>query len=643
MVHGAYANFNESSDARNFNAAASLADNTVTVNGGQYNSGASFHGAYASLMTANLNAQPADTAKPTANLTGNKVTVSNTDFNKNNYIYGAYADLKDANGMYNNQTGDKGEFNITAVLQNNSVTVDRSTFNSNDTYTYNTKIYGAYAYLFYAVNSKADLLNNTVAINGGKFNAATNIYGACINLDHNGISQPTYDKNKNNNVNSYDNVASTVSGNNVTISGGEFNAATNVYGAYAVLTYEMYPAENTRPGDRYYTSTAAITDNTVTLTGSAGAYDEDTQARDLKNVNLYGYAYNDTAEDVSASQITDGEGNTLDKLKEQNNLGNLNNNLIVDGWSGTVGSVNNFANINFENIKVSKSDDETKAESVFYIKASGEDANKGLADTTVNINSVAAGDYAQGTELSGTLTLDSKINSDNIQIADKLQNAKNVYFASDNDDNGVIANKFSSISATQDENDKHLINLSASVDKTILAGKFIEADSEGNPIEHINSNGNASLTVDESLNDTNASAIAGAYAAGNKDATGGNIIVNGAVTKDLYAGYSENGYVKNNTLTLTGSADVSSVNLFGANTNTSGATEGNKLTIDDWKGTIKSLNNFAAIDFNNIAWENGSTVLTIADTDADLSSTQINLNSLKGGSTIKAGDTMTLD
>ena len=81
--------------------------------------------------------------------------------------------------------------------------------------------------------------------------------------------------------------------------------------------------------------------------------------------------------------------------------------------------------------------------------------------------------------------------------------------------------------------------------------------------------------------------------------------------------------------------------MFGANTNTSGATEGNKLTIDDWKGTVKSLNNFAAIDFNNIAWENGSTVLTIADTDADLSSTQINLNSLKGGSTIKAGDTMT--
>ena len=333
IVYGAYANFNDSSNPSNFNAAASLADNTVTVNGGQYNSGASFHGAYATLMTANLNAQPADTAIPTVNLTGNKVTVSNTAFNNSNNIYGAYINLQDANGMYNSNEWDTREFNITAVLQNNSVTVDSSTFNSNDTYTYNTRIYGANAYLFYAVNSKADLLNNTVAINGGKFETATNVYGAYINLDHNGTTEYN---SENSDVNSYDNVASTVSGNNVTISGGEFNAATNVYGAYADLTYNQNTADNVYPAEKYYTSTAAITDNTVTLTGSAGAYDEATQARDLKNVNLYGYAYNETDKDVRDSQITD----------------HSNNNLIVDGWSGTVGSVNNFENINFENIKV---------------------------------------------------------------------------------------------------------------------------------------------------------------------------------------------------------------------------------------------------------------------------------------------------
>ena len=187
----------------------------------------------------------------------------------------------------------------------------------------------------------------------------------------------------------------------------------------------------------------------------------------------------------------------------------------------------------FENIKVAVNSD-TPAASVFYIEATG-DNNKGLTDTKVNINSVAVGDYAQKTQLSGTLTLDKDIDYNKIEISDKLANYTNEYFASDNDDNGVVANAFSSLSATKNpyENGKdHVITISATVKDTILAGKFIDADGE----EHINSNGNASLTVDESLNDTNASVIAGAYAAGNNAATGGNIIVNGAVTKDLYAG-----------------------------------------------------------------------------------------------------------
>ncbi len=469
-IVGAYAQFyngTNQDDPLKFNSTASLQDNSVTISGSTFNGGSYIYGAFGKLYNVYLNGNQ---TKPTIEFTGNKVTIgSGTSFTTTE-IHGAYTALWQP--VVDNAT----YYNMSAALTGNSVTI-----NNNAAFKGTTTINGAYANLNNpssfnsSANCMASLTNNSVNINGGTFgdstddnNPAINIRGAYINL-HN-VRDEGYD---------YGKIASTVTGNNVTISGGTFNAATNVYGAYANLTYTVNDDDYTY----YFAGTAAITDNTVTLTGTA--------SENLTKVNLYGYGYNETDKDVKPNdQITD----------------HSNNNLIVDGWSGTVGSVNNFDAIDFENIKVAVIDDENKtpAASVFYIEDTNEGANKGLTDTKVNINSVAAGDYKAYTELSGTLTLDSKIKSDNIQIADKLQNGKDVYFASDNGDNGVIANKFSSISATQDENDKHLINLSASVDKTILAGKFIEADSEGNPIEHINSNGEAALTVNESLNDTNA-------------------------------------------------------------------------------------------------------------------------------------------
>ena len=495
-IVGAYAQFYNGTNQDpplKFNSTASLQDNSVTISGSTFNGDSSIIGAVGTLYNVYFNGnQTKPTIEPTIEFTGNKVTIGSGTFNAATNVYGANTAL----WQPVNHTGPF--YNMSAALT--ALTGNSVTINNNAAFKGTTTINGAYANLnnSSSINSSANfmanLTNNSVNINGGTFgdstatnNPAINIRGAYINL-HN-VRDGVYNYNK---------IASTVTGNSVTISGGTFNAATNVYGAYANLTY--YTGYN-----NYFAGTAAITDNTVTLTGSAGAYDEATKARDLKNVNLYGYGYNDSGTNAAINQ---------DQITAHSN-----NNLIVDGWSGTVGSVNNFENINFENIKVAVNSD-TPAASVFYIEATG-DNNKGLADTTVNINSIAAGDYAAGTELRGTLTLDKDIDYNKIKISDKLANYANEYFASDNDDNGVIANKFSSISATQDENDKHLINLSASVDKTILAGKFIEADSEGNPIEHINSNGNASLTVDESLNNTHASVIAGAYAAGDNEATGG--------------------------------------------------------------------------------------------------------------------------
>lgn len=67
------------------------------------------------------------------------------------------------------------------------------------------------------------------------------------------------------------------------------------------------------------------------------------------------------------------------------------------------------------------------------------------------------------------------------------------------------------------------------------------------------------------------------------------------------------------------------------------------LTLDGWSGSTKSVQNFNSIKFDNINWQNGGTVLTITEgADNDLANTEINLNSIAGGSKIAVGDTMTL-
>ena len=185
---------------------------------------------------------------------------------------------------------------------------------------------------------------------------------------------------------------------------------------------------------------------------------------------------------------------------------------------------------------------------------------------------------------------------------------------------------------------------------TILAGKFIDAEGK----EHINSNGNASLTVNEDLSNTNASVIAGAYATASStegtqnDATGGKLtLTTGSKFKDgtnLYAGYAENGTATGNTMTLTGTADVSNVNLFGGGSGSNGDVSSNTLTVNDWTGSVNSLQNFKTIEFENIAWKPDATVLTVAANGDALSGTAINLNSiyLAGGQTFNTGEKMTL-
>ena len=105
---------------------------------------------------------------------------------------------------------------------------------------------------------------------------------------------------------------------------------------------------------------------------------------------------------------------------------------------------------------------------------------------------------------------------------------------------------------------------------------------------------------------------------------------------------------------LRDNANVSTSNLY-AFTSTDNVPPGNHssfqpitpqnttLTLDGWSGQTKSVKNFNYINFDNINWQNDETVLTITDgAKGDLANTEINLNSIAGGSKIAVGDTMTL-
>jgi hypothetical protein len=120
------------------------------------------------------------------------------------------------------------------------------------------------------------------------------------------------------------------------------------------------------------------------------------------------------------------------------------------------------------------------------------------------------------------------------------------------------------------------------------------------------------------------------------------IISGGSVSGDVYGGYiDDSGSAYDNEIIISGSADITNANLYGRNDKASGT--GNTLTIDGWSGFTKSVKNFNDINFDNINWQNGGTVLTITEgADNDLANTEINLNSIAGGSKIAVGDTMTL-
>lgn len=128
------------------------------------------------------------------------------------------------------------------------------------------------------------------------------------------------------------------------------------------------------------------------------------------------------------------------------------------------------------------------------------------------------------------------------------------------------------------------------------------------------------------------------------------VIVGGVVgvTADESGQAEAAGAARDNTVILAGEADVSGAELYGwraeDGTTEVQETSGNTLVIDNWSGSVKKAQNFDAVRFDSVTWEDGGTVLEATDgEDAMLADAEILADDLviRGENTPQAGERMT--
>ena len=178
----------------------------------------------------------------------------------------------------------------------------------------------------------------------------------------------------------------------------------------------------------------------------------------------------------------------------------------------------------------------------------------------------------------------------------------------------------------------------------IIGGSTVSKEATGNTVTI---NGDVTLT-----GSSNVSYIAGGVGSGGSTVSDNHVIIEGGTVKgNIYGGfgmlYADGTTISGNKITVKNSANVEKANLYGGyNRDNSYSTniKDNTLTLDGWSGSVNSVQNFSDINFENIKWDNGSTVLNIKNASQDaLKDTKININKLifNGGTEINKGDNMT--
>ena len=349
---------------------------------------------------------------------------------------------------------------------------------------------------------------------------------------------------------------------------------------------------------------------------------------------IFGIVKDNTIKISGTANIEEAElvGTPSTNSLEKNN----NNNLIIDGWSGSNGSGNysvkelqNFDNIEFKNIKGNT--------------GLMSDTVTGMDDTQIIISSVDTTNLGNVKDHTfGTITLNKTITDAINDFPNKIDTTTlNGWNFNDNETNGIYAGYVANAIAEYDNNN-NTIAISGNVEKSVLTGVFVDESGTA----HKNTNGTpdddsddtTTLTIDNNFK-TNAATVAGTYAAGGKNAENGVINITGGTTDwkgTVYAGYSEGGSASGNTINVLSATNASEMTLSGGNA----GSIGNTLTITGNGSTFDTIENFDTINFKDIAL-NSNAVLTL--NSANLTGTTLNVTSLAGSNNnYDVGDTVTL-
>ncbi|WP_027406107.1 autotransporter outer membrane beta-barrel domain-containing protein [Anaerovibrio sp. RM50] len=139
----------------------------------------------------------------------------------------------------------------------------------------------------------------------------------------------------------------------------------------------------------------------------------------------------------------------------------------------------------------------------------------------------------------------------------------------------------------------------------------------------------------------------GTSATNNKIYLGG-----GTVNQNVYGGYSDSGTTSGNSVTLYGTANVSTANLYGGNLEATGNVLNIGRIVDDnkvaWTGggqSVKNISNFEALNFSVVPWSESTAAVTISNgTASDLSMTTVSAENVAftGVDKLSVSDKMTL-
>ncbi len=481
--------------------------------------------------------------------------------------------------------------------QNQAANGDGTTINVNIQNSILSEIFGGYSTFANANGNVVNIENSIASVTGGRANNKDNTSNANGNKVTINNSTVSY-------VYGGESIYGSANDNVVILKDSTLKKDPNLYTFVSIVGGFASNSKNSNK--------ISATGNTVKLIGSTN----------VENADIYG-------------------GRT-----SNSNPGNIDvttgNKLILENWSGEVGSINNFTNIDFENIDI------TKGSTLTVTGTTNFSGDVNINSITVN-EATLAGDYAQkdGIILS-SITLDDKIktnieeedfNVNESEIEKILNNVDlNKYYTDDNDDNGIYVNKFNALGYKID-NANYQVDFTADVEKSVLTGKFIDED--GTHYNSKQTEKTAALTIGEGFI-TNVGTVAGVYAVGSKEATGGTVNISGNIDWDgtVYAGYSESGTVKDNTINVVAGTQAENMSLSGSNKEAASASDNNTLSINGNGNAFNKIENFKTINFNDVTL-NKAAALNVQEANLT-DTTTINVNSFTDGQIYHGGESVTL-